>query len=71
MIQKGGLAEVGLVQVDDHLLSITIGGQRFLDLIRDQEDQVARYKQPKHPAVVADPRDILRMLKKLIEGETG
>ena len=63
---EGGLAEVTTVQSADGRRSIRVGNTRLLDIIGDGADMVIECKGSKRDPVRANPKDVLRVLDRMV-----
>ena len=62
----GGLAEVTTTQSVDGRRSLKVGNTRLLDIIGSGEDMVIECKGSKRDPVRADPKDVLRVLDRMV-----
>ena len=62
----GGLAEVTTTQSVDGRRSLKVGNTRLLDVIGSGEDMVIECKGSKRDPVRADPKDVLRVLDRMV-----
>lgn len=62
----GGLAEVTTTQSIDGRRSLKVGNTRLLDVIGSGKDMVIECKGSKRDPVRADPKDVLRVLDRMV-----
>jgi len=63
-MMNGGLAEVQMIRVDEHRVTVKIGNHRILDIV----DGVAEHKSRNAgDTVFANPRELLEKLSKLLK----
>ncbi len=62
----GGLAEVTTTQSVDGRRSLKVGNTRLLDVIGSGKDMVIECKGSKRDPVRADPKDVLRVLDRMV-----
>ena len=63
---EGGLAEVTTTQSGDGRRSLKVGNTRLLDIIGSGADMVIECKGSKRDPVRANPKDVLRVLDRMV-----